>query len=97
MFDIEFTPEARDDLRALKKNEQVEIVAAVQVQLQHEPTIETRNRKRLHPNEVAEWELRVGKFRALYNVDVDAQTVRIEVIGFKIGNVLFVRGKRREL
>jgi hypothetical protein len=31
------------------------------------------------------------------NVDEDAQKVRIEVIGFKIGNVLFVRDKRREL
>lgn len=97
MFDIEFTPEARDDLRALRKNEQVEIVATVQVQLQYEPTTETRNRKRLRPNEVANWELRVGRFRVLYNVDVDAQTVRIEVIGFKIGNVLFVRGRRRKL
>jgi mRNA-degrading endonuclease RelE of RelBE toxin-antitoxin system len=97
MFEIEFTPEARDDLRTLKKNEQVELVAAVQVQLQYEPTVETRNRKRLRPNEVAGWELRVGKFRALYNVDEDAQKVRIEVIGFKIGNVLFVRDKRREL
>jgi mRNA-degrading endonuclease RelE of RelBE toxin-antitoxin system len=97
MFEIEFTPEARDDLRALKKNDQVEIIAAVQVQLHHEPIVETRNRKRLRPNEVAEWELRVGKFRALYSVDVDAQTVQIKVIGFKIGNVLFVRGNRREL
>ena len=97
MFAIEFTPEARDDLRALRKNDQVEIVAAVQVQLQYEPTVETRNRKRLRLNEVAEWELRVGKFRVLYNVDVDVQRVRIEVIGFKMGHVLFVRGRRREL
>ena len=97
MFEIEFTPEARDDLRALRKNDQAEIVAAMQVQFQYEPTVETRNRKRLRPNEVAEWELRVGKFRALYNVDVDVQRVRIEVIGFKMGHVLFVRGKRRVL
>ena len=97
MFDIELTPEARDDLRALRKNEPVEIIAAARGQLQHEPTIETRNRKRLRPNEVAEWELRVGKFRVLYNVDVSAQMVRVEAIGFKISNVLFVRGERRAL
>jgi len=97
MFEIEFTPEARDDLRALKKNEQAEIISAVQIQLRHEPTVETRKRKRLRPNVVAEWELRVGKFRVLYNVDDNTLTVRIEAIGFKVGNLLFVRGKRREL
>jgi mRNA-degrading endonuclease RelE of RelBE toxin-antitoxin system len=97
MFEIEFTPEAKDDLKALKKNEQVEVIVAIETQLQYEPTTETRNRKRLRPNDVAEWELRVGKFRVLYNVDNSTLTVRIEVIGFKVGNLLFVRGKRREL
>ena len=50
MLEIEFTPEARDDLRALRKNDQVEIVAAVQVQLQYEPTVETRNLGKNHEN-----------------------------------------------
>ncbi len=97
MFAIEFTSEAKDDLKALKKNEQVEIIVAIETQLQYEPMAETRNRKRLRPNDVAEWELRVGKFRVLYNVDNRTLTVRIEVIGFKVGNLLFVQGKRREL
>ena len=97
MFEIEFTPEAKDDLKALKKSEQVEVIVAIETQLQYEPTTETRNRKRLRPNDVAEWELRVGKFRVLYNADNSTLTVRIEVIGFKVGNLLFVRGKRREL
>ena len=97
MFEITFTPEAADDLAALKKNEQVEVVDAIETQLSYEPTTKTRNRKPLRPNEVAEWELRIGKFRVLYDVDENGRIVRIKVVGFKIGNLLFVRGRKKEL
>ena len=65
--------------------------------LSYEPTTKTRNRKPLRPNEVAEWELRIGKFRVLYDVDENGRIVRIKVVGFKIGNLLFVRGRKKEL
>ncbi len=97
MYEIEFTPEALDDLKALKKNEQSIILDAIETQLRYEPTKETRNRKQLRPNEVAEWELRVGKFRVFYNVYEEVQIVSIEAVGFKVGNLLFIRGKKREL
>ena len=97
MYEIEFTPEAIDDLKAFRKFEQQIIIAGVEAQLTYEPTIETRNRFRMRPNEVAEWELRIDKYRVFYNVEQEAQIVSIEVIGFKRGNRLFVRGKRREL
>jgi len=45
---------------------------------------------------VAGWELRAGKFRVLYNVDEEAELVRVEAVGFKIRNLLFVRGRRRD-
>ena len=48
-------------------------------------------------HDVAEWELRVDRFRVFYNVEQDVQIVSIEVIGFKRGNQLFVRGIRRIL
>lgn len=41
MFDIEFTPEAVDDLRLLRKYDQATIVAAVEAQLEHQPDQET--------------------------------------------------------
>jgi len=97
MFEIELTQEALDDLAALKKNEQIRVIDAIEAQLKHEPTSETRSRKRLRPNEVAEWELRVGKFRVFYNIGEAIKIVRIEAVGFKIGNLLFIRNKRREL
>jgi mRNA-degrading endonuclease RelE of RelBE toxin-antitoxin system len=97
MFEIEFMPEALDDVKALKKPEQTQVVEAIEIQLRHQPAEPTRNRKRLRPNPVAEWELRVGKFRVFYNVSELSRTVEIVAVGFKIGNLLFIRGERREL
>ena len=64
-------------------------------QLIHEPTRETRNRKQLRPNELAEWELRVDEFRVFY--DVTDEAVNIVAIGLKQGNELFIHGERYEL
>jgi len=47
MFEIEFTPEAMDDLKALRKHEQVRILDALETQLRHQPTEATRNRKEI--------------------------------------------------
>ena len=97
MYEIEFTPEAQDDLKALRKFEQKTIMTGIETQLRSEPTVETRNRKRLRPNDVAEWELRLGKYRVFYNVEEHVLIVSIEAVGFKVGNMLFIRGKRRKL
>jgi len=59
--------------------------------------VETRNRKRLHPNETAEWELRIGKFRVFYEVDEVVYIVAIEAIAEKKGASLFFQGEEREL
>ena len=69
----------------------------IDAQLRYEPTVETRNRKELRPNEVATWELRIGRFRVFYAVDEEDRNVSIEAIGFKIGHELFIRGERTEL
>lgn len=97
MYVIEFTSSARDDLEALRKFEQVEVVEGIETQLRHEPTSETQNRKRMETNEVADWELRIARFRVFYNVDERVGTVTIEAVGFKLGNELFIRGERRVL
>lgn len=97
MYEIEFTATALDDLTVLRKFEQQTIIDAIEAQLQYEPVAVTRHRKKLRPNNVANWELRIGKFRVFYNVDVERLNVSIEAIGFKVGNVLFIRGKKRFL
>lgn len=95
MYQIEFTPEALDDLTALKKNEQTEILDSTEEQLRFEPATETRNRKRMRLDPVAEWELRIGRFRVLYNVEEEVKIVSIEAVGIKIGSNLVFRGKKR--
>ena len=97
MFDIELTPEATDDLRALRRYHQRQIVDAIQSQLLHQPDQQTRNRKQLRPNRLAEWELRVGDFRVFYDVDAQRATVKVEAIGRKQGNVLSIRGEEFSL
>jgi addiction module RelE/StbE family toxin len=97
MYEIEFTPEALEDLKALRKFEQKQVAKAIELQLSHEPAVKTLNRKKLRPNDVAEWELRIGKFRIFYDVYDEQLIVSIEAVGFKIGNLLFVRGKERKL
>jgi mRNA-degrading endonuclease RelE of RelBE toxin-antitoxin system len=50
-----------------------------------------------YANEFDEWQLRVGKFRVLYNVHEQESKVSIEALGSRFGNVLFVRGEERKL
>lgn len=67
-------------------------VAAIETQLSLEPLIETRNRKRLRPNPIAPWELRVRSKRVFYEVD-QAGVVTILAIGTKRGNRLYIEGE----
>ena len=96
-YEIELTQSAIADLQVFRKFEQRQIVAGIEEQLQYEPTVVTRNRKRLRQNDIAEWELRIGKFRVFYDVDARVKIVKIEAIGYKEGNVLSIRGEEYEL
>ena len=97
MFRIVFTPEAIDDLRQFRKYEQQHIVAAIETQLLHQPAHETRHRKRLRPNALAEWELRVQTFPVFYDVDVAQRVVKSAAVGYKEGNTLFLHGEEYQL
>jgi len=97
VLQIEFIPEAVDDLRSFRKHDQQRIIAVIESQLPYQASEPSRNRKRLRPNELAEWELRVGDFRVFYDVDEAAGVVRIVAIGYKEGNKLFVHGEEYEL
>ena len=90
-FEIEFTTEAIDDMLSFRKQERKYIIEKVETQLEYQPTEETRNRKKLRPNQLAEWELRIDRFRVFYDVDADRRCVKIEAVGYKSGNQLFIR------
>ena len=97
MYEIEFSDQAGEDLQWFKKREQNEIVDGIESHLRFEPTVETRNRKRLRPNQISEWELRIGKFRVFYNADELVKIVSIERIGLKLIEKFLFRGREEEL
>ena len=97
MYEVEYTTEAIEDLKLYRKHERQLIVDEIDEQLSQEPTHETRNRKRLRPNRVAEFELRITKFRVFYDVDENQKVVKIDAIGHKKGSRLFIRGKEYQL
>ena len=98
-FDIGFTRTASDNMRALRKADQTVIFDAIENQLRHDATTETRNRKRLSENELADWELRVEDFRVFYDVldEGGSQSVKVKAVGQKVHNKLFVGGKEVKL
>ncbi|MBI5290988.1 MAG: type II toxin-antitoxin system RelE/ParE family toxin [Chloroflexi bacterium] len=97
MYEIEYTAQALDDLASLRKFEQKQVMDEIDAQLKHEPNVETRNRKRLRPNDVAQWELRIGMFRVFYDVREEVKIVKVEALGHKEGNKLFIHGEEYEL
>ena len=97
MYDIEYTEDALEDLQWFRKNEQKIIIDGIERQLRYEPTVETRNRKHMRLNATAEWELRIGDFRVLYNVDGQVRIVDIQRIGEKRGNAFFFKGRKTDV
>jgi mRNA-degrading endonuclease RelE of RelBE toxin-antitoxin system len=65
--------------------------------LKYEPERETRNNKILRPNRLAERVLRIDRFRVFYDIDEAKAVVKIEAIGHKRGNRLYVRGEEFQL
>jgi len=97
MFQIDFTPDALEDLQLFRAYEQRQIIEAIETQLPYQPTQITRNRKQLRPNALAEWELRIDNIRVFYDVDTELSLVKIEAIGYKEGNTLFIHGEEYDL
>jgi mRNA-degrading endonuclease RelE of RelBE toxin-antitoxin system len=70
------------------------VLDAVDEQLTHQPTVETRNRKPLRPNPIAPWELRIGDLRVCYDVEDDPESiVHVRAIGVKQHNELRIGGE----
>ena len=97
MFEIKFTPDAIADLRWFIKEDRKTIMAELETQLCYEPAVETRNRKRLRPNKLAEWELRLGGFRVFFDVEEEDRLIQVIAIGYKEGSRLFIRGREYAL
>ena len=97
MYTFAFTDSAMEDVRYLTKAAQTMVLSEIEVQLLNEPLKETRNRKPLRPNALADWELRAGVYRVFYDVDDAAHVVKVKAIGWKEHNALFIRGREFKL
>ncbi len=92
-FTIDYTHDAVRQIGDLRAHEQRTVLDTIDDQLQHQPTVATRHRKKLRPNTVAGWQLSVGDIRVLYDVEEDQQLVTVVVVGRKQGNLLLVDGE----
>ena len=72
-FEIEYSPDAEDHLRALTARQRSMAMDAVDEQLRNQPDVETKNRKPMRPNQVAPWELRIGALRVYYDIETDPE------------------------
>lgn len=90
-YSITITEDADSQFRALSTREQRILEAAILSRLQHQPTTPTKAIKQLRPNPLAEFELRAGNLRVLYNVD-DNEVI-VLLVGRKVGNKLIVEGE----
>ena len=95
-FEVKLVPSADGDLDYFKAHEQKAIIDAISKFLEVDADVETKRKKRLRPNPLAPWELRIGDYRAFYEIKGD-RLVRVLAIGHKQHNELFIRGERIEI
>lgn len=86
MYEIEFSRGALDDLRRLRAHDRSRILDSIEDQLSTDPNRQTRKRKVLEdllpPFESVPpvWQLKVGDFRVLYDIDPENSTVYVRAI-----------------
>src|SRR5437762_5669026 len=100
-FKLFFAPEAIEHLDLIDAKHLGVLQRAINEQLTHGPTVETRNRKPLDQPAPfgASWELRCGpdnRFRIFYEVDPATQQVQVLAIGVKDRNRLSIGGEEYE-
>jgi hypothetical protein len=69
------------------------IIDGIDVHLRYDPTAGSRRIISMQPNPVAGWELRLGDYRVLYDVDDAEHIVTVQLVGEKRGNRLVVQGQ----
>jgi len=93
-YAIEYTSDAEANLRVLTTRQQRIVLDEVDKQLAHQPTLETRNRKRMRPNSLAPWELRIGNLRIYYDIyEEPSSLVVVLAIGIKLRNRVWIGGR----
>ena len=98
--DIVLSPEALDHISAFTARQRRIILDEIEIQLSHEPTRVTQQRKPIRPNPLASWELRIGQFRVFYPVEHEPPnqpTVYVIAVGIKNRDRIMIGGKEIKL
>lgn len=96
-YRIEYSPHTISHLQALTARQRSLVLDAVEEQLSHQPTVETRNRKPMRPNPLAPWELRVEECRVYYDVgEAPEQVVMVLAVGVKDRAQIIIGGEELE-
>ena len=89
VYKITYSNAVADDLKSIGAADRSQILDEIEVQLAHEPSQKTRNRKILvglvppweHVPPV--WELRINEYRVFYDVDDKAKHVMVRAVRHK--------------
>ena len=95
-FSIRLTDSAIEDLDYFRKNERRTISEGISLFLTHDADLETKRRKRMRPNQISQWELRIDDYRVFYDLE-GADVVKVVAVGHKTHNDLHIRGEKVEL
>ncbi len=92
-YRVLYAPEAIEHLKHLEATQRSAVIAGVDEQLLHEPTLPTRNRAPMRSNALAAYRLRIGDLRVYYELLEDAErVVLIKAIGLKSRDKVLVGG-----
>jgi mRNA-degrading endonuclease RelE of RelBE toxin-antitoxin system len=89
MYEIKYGEEFTNNLKKLSASRRAEVLDTIVEQLTHQPTQETRNKKTLRglnppwDHDEPMWELRIGEYRAFYDVDEAGKTVTVRALRHK--------------
>jgi mRNA-degrading endonuclease RelE of RelBE toxin-antitoxin system len=93
-YRITFAEEAVEHLRLLTSRDREIVLDGIERHLTTEPLRETKNRKRMRPNPLAPWELRLGVLRVYFDVEREpVPLVSILAIGRKEREAVSIAGK----
>ena len=83
-YEIIFTPEAREDMLALRAHERKKVLDAIEIHLRYEPEKVSKSRiKRLEAMESPQYRLRIDEIRAFYDVIYITAVDTIEILAVK--------------
>ena len=86
VYELRFAADVEDDLKRVRVHDRRRVLDSIEIQLSHQPTVSAKNRKilvDLTPAWEANppiWELRVGAYRVIYDVDEDRKEVYVRAV-----------------